>query len=649
MLTRLKLRARMGLGFGFILVLLVFASAAGYFGLDKSKQGFDAYQQIARDTNLAGQLQADMLQVRLLVKSYLFSPDQQRLEQIQTAISAAHEKLEQATAAGLSSERQALVDQSAQALESYQSVVSQIVAKLSDIGALESGAMAKSGDMMSAAMAQLMAKAYEDGDTEILYLTAEALEDLLNARFMAGEYLRLNGADDYKGAFTLLKDLESRGDTLALQMFTPEMGKLLNGYLEGVGGYLKSLKAIRALIDEKNLLINEQVAGLDNQVDQAVTALLNSVNEEQQLLGPAFTKAQEVSVLQLAVLTLVALLIGAGFAIWLTNSITRPISEAVEAAHRLAEGDLSVELPEGGSDETGQLLNAIRHSTQSLRDILSQISNAAGSLTNSAQALAGTAESAEADSHAQLGETDQVAVAINQMAATVQEVAQNAGQASGSADDAHSHAQGGHDVVRRTVQTIHDLAGSVDETSVKLLELEKETDNIGSILDVIRGIAEQTNLLALNAAIEAARAGDQGRGFAVVADEVRTLAQRTQASTDEIQQLIERLQSGAKSAVSVMTQGRTRAEDCVSLASEAGSALDTITDAIASINDMSTQIASASEEQSAVAEEINQSIVRVRDFSERSNGAVSEVSNAIGSLNQLADGLQQVVSKFRLA
>jgi methyl-accepting chemotaxis protein len=192
------------------------------------------------------------------------------------------------------------------------------------------------------------------------------------------------------------------------------------------------------------------------------------------------------------------------------------------------------------------------------------------------------------------------------------------------------------------------LAKDVEEVADVIQKLESDSNNIGGVLDVIRGIAEQTNLLALNAAIEAARAGEQGRGFAVVADEVRTLAQRTQQSTEEIQHMIEQLQSGANNAVQAMKLGRDRAESTVQQAMQAGESLDAIKAAVGTITDMNTQIASAAEEQSAVAEEVNRNIINISDVAIKTTENVNETAEASAKLSQMAMQFSSLVHQSKL-
>ena len=262
--------------------------------------------------------------------------------------------------------------------------------------------------------------------------------------------------------------------------------------------------------------------------------------------------------------------------------------------------------------------------------------------------MAAITEETSSGVESQKDETVQVASAITQMTATVQEVANNAESATSAAADADSEAKAGNQIVSSTVQAISELATEVESSASVIEKLKGDSENIGAVLDVIKGIAEQTNLLALNAAIEAARAGEQGRGFAVVADEVRTLAQRTQESTAEIENLINALQGGAEEAVTVMTRSRDRASHTVEQAKHAGESLSSITRAVGTILQLNTQIATAAEEQSSVSEEINRNVINIQDISEQTASGAEQTASASAELARLGEQLQNLVGQFKV-
>ena len=334
---------------------------------------------------------------------------------------------------------------------------------------------------------------------------------------------------------------------------------------------------------------------------------------------------------------------------WYMTRSFRPLETVIASVNHIANGDLTTRI-EGieSKDETGQLLTATRSMASGLHNLISEVSGSTAQLSAAAEEMSVITEQSKRGTQHQLSEIDQVATAMNEMAATVQEVARNASGAADAASRAHNEAQNGRKVVSETMQAIDAVANEVETAADVIHKLDADSTSIGTVLDVIKGIAEQTNLLALNAAIEAARAGEQGRGFAVVADEVRTLATRTQESTQEIQKMIEQLQQGAKSAVQVMSEGRTRAQASVEQAARAGQSLDSIVSAVGTINDMNTQIASAAEEQGAVAEEINRNIVTISQIANQTATGAEQTAKAGQELAQLAGRLQSVVGRFKV-
>ncbi len=329
-------------------------------------------------------------------------------------------------------------------------------------------------------------------------------------------------------------------------------------------------------------------------------------------------------------------------------TLTKPIVKLKSIVHEIDENnDLTKRVEVKGKDEIGQMSASFNHLLSVFHESITQVAAATGLVATAAdQMTANTAETRDGVTQ-QFDEVDQVATAINEMSATVQEVARNAEQAARSAEEANEHAVTGNNVVQENIKAINRLSTEIQSATDVIQRLSNESENIGSVLDVIKGIAEQTNLLALNAAIEAARAGEQGRGFAVVADEVRTLAGRTQQSTVEIETMITALQQGTKEAVKVMEQSQEMTAVSVSQASKAGDSLQTITSSINSIMEMNTMIASAAEEQSAVTEEINKNIVAISQLAEQTTEASNQTSNSSSQLTELAQDLQILVSKFK--
>jgi methyl-accepting chemotaxis protein len=338
--------------------------------------------------------------------------------------------------------------------------------------------------------------------------------------------------------------------------------------------------------------------------------------------------------------------------VYVASAYYASLKHALHRFHSVLElmshGDMTVRMDIDHKVEIGEISISFNHMIEKFEALVQQISSATGQLAAAAEEMSTVARNADHNINKQTQETEQVATAMNEMGATVREVAHNAASAATAANNADNEAKGGKAIVSETATAIQQLADSVERTAQVIHQLEADSETIGSVLDVIKGIAEQTNLLALNAAIEAARAGEQGRGFAVVADEVRTLASRTQSSTQEIQQMIERLQAGAANAVQAMEQGRSQAQAGVEQAREAATSLEAITSAVTTISEMNTMIASAAEEQTSVAEEMNKSIVSISQLSHDTAGAVEQTTSASTELSKLASQLESLVNQFKL-
>ncbi|WBI49515.1 Methyl-accepting chemotaxis protein McpU [Pseudomonas aeruginosa] len=373
------------------------------------------------------------------------------------------------------------------------------------------------------------------------------------------------------------------------------------------------------------------------------------------LLGPALALERQLDDMRREG-TWVELGLGLGAAVlgllvlWLSaRGVTRPILGVAHMLRDIAsgEGDLTQRLPHTGRDELGELAGWFNRFLDKLQPIIRDVKVSVRDARSTADQSAAISSQTSAGMQQQFREIDQVATASHEMTATAQDVARSAAQAADAARGADQATRDGLALIDRTTQSIDSLAANLTSAMGQVEQLASSSEEIGSVLEVIRAIAEQTNLLALNAAIEAARAGDAGRGFAVVADEVRNLARRTQDSVEQLRGVIEGLQQGTRDVVDAMHGSHRQAQGSVEQVDEAVAALQRIGEAVTVINDMNLQIASAAEEQSSVAEEINRNVAAIRDVTESLSSQAEESAQVSQSLNRLANHQQGLMEQFK--
>uniref|UniRef100_UPI0030DB0EA9 methyl-accepting chemotaxis protein n=2 Tax=Pseudomonas sp. EA_105y_Pfl2_R69 TaxID=3088683 RepID=UPI0030DB0EA9 len=630
-------------GFGLVLLLTVAVTGSGFLAVQAVLQG---HENVGRLSAIDGQI----LQARRFERDFALRQSDEAAAQMRAQL----DKVD----ALLSQQLQASAAQDRARLQAMQQAIA-------DYRRQFDGFVQQQGNARQARMTMREAAGEARDQFDVIELD---MYDAVRELRLAGDKLRgsdpLTLAETASGLSKRMLDLRGHesqfiidGSAASLEEWT-----YINDDLQTVARSLmvwldddqkRAIEAaLQALTQYQTAFANYQQMREQSQaselamVEQA-QAVLAQAEQAKDSEGLAMTVDSRQALLLLGAMGAAAVVLGMLATLLISRSIVAPLQQAVAFARRIAEGDLSQDLPHNRRDEVGQLMAAMQVMSLSLRTLVGRIGGGVSQIAAAAEQLSAITAQTSVGVQNQKMETEQTATAMHEMAATVQEVAQNAEQASLAARDADREAQQGNGVVQQAVSQIGSLAREVEQSAEAIAALNQESARIGSVLEVIRTVAEQTNLLALNAAIEAARAGEQGRGFAVVADEVRALAKRAQDSTEEIESLIVSLQCMAKGAVDKMESSRNLTQRTVTLAAEAGDALGRITLAVSTIEQMNQQIAAAAEEQSAVAETISESVTRVRDIGEQSASASEQTAASSAELARLGVELQGLVAQFR--
>jgi methyl-accepting chemotaxis protein len=630
-LGNISVNRKLGIGFGLVLLLTLGITFTGWMGIDNvTKRGdtlgnISVIHQYTQDLRIARQhyeRTRDDVAVAELEKA---------LANIERQVQSMIGQIEQPA------DHQRLLQQQ-EAVRQYQAAFAELRQAAQRREAAR-GVLGDSADKAAALMDKTQQRLLQAGDIQQYQEAVQASALLQQARFQVRGYTYSGKAEFQQTA------LDAIDQSLALLKSLP--ARLPAEYAASLDDAANAMAAYRDAVNQVGSAQSANEQALQRMADLGQVLL-----DASQALTQSQTAVRDQGTQQAKTLlggtTVLALLLGVLAAFIITRQIIVPLRQTLDAAERVANGDLRQDLLVERRDELGQLQASMQRMNQGLRQLIGGIGDGVTQIASAAEELSAVTEQTSAGVNNQKVETDQVATAMNEMAATVQEVALNAEQAREAALMADQQAREGDKVVGEAIAQIERLAGEVINSSEAMNQLKAESDKIGSVLDVIKSVAQQTNLLALNAAIEAARAGEAGRGFAVVADEVRSLAQRTQQSTEEIEELIASLQNGTQRVASVMDNSRALTDSSVELTRRAGGSLGTITRTVSSIQAMNQQIATAAEQQSAVAEEINRSVMNVRDISDQTSAASEETASSSVELARLGTHLQGLVGQFRL-
>lgn len=650
---KLSVTQRIGGGYAVVLGLALGILVTGLIAITRINTGLaDVTDRAAPMLSRGGQLQTSLLRAHAAVNRHL---QQQQLGEL-AAIESEF------------TEHRATSEQALRALQDLSSANAELRTALTELEAQLAPIFANSNDIFTAHRSELefaasvakKVRQFGDMADEVESMALDAGADaralaraLSEARSRAERTLERSNAMAVLASERELQDSFTEMDQQLAQLSGRQADALRAPYerfkqaIIGPDGLLKSL--FGQLNQRKTAASKAQE--LETSV-QAVIAQTQSILQQVDALTATIKTQAEDSVagsrILLITFAVFALLAATGIGYWVVTSIRGPLIQVVGGLKQVATGNLRVRVDLHREDELGDVANSLRELIERMREILSAIQN------NSEQLAAAAEQTSVISSHSldaiskQQQQTEMVASAITEMAATVEDVAKSAARTLNQVEVTGEETVQGQTIVDDNIRSIRHLASEIERAAGVIARVNTDSDNIGAVLDVIRGVAEQTNLLALNAAIEAARAGEQGRGFAVVADEVRTLASRSQTSTTEIQEIIARLQAGTRDAVQVMNGSCREAQASVENIARAGTALSRIGESVQTIKDMSTQIASAAEEQNSVTQELQRNTIVIAEVAEQNAAGARDNQSASQALARLAEQQQELVKRFVL-
>ena len=633
-LENIAISTKLGIGFGVLIVFSLILSITGWNGLTGVIRGGDhliAIQGIdrvigdttaARKNYLRTMAEKDKQQLATNIDTIISSLS---AEQTQYSNNEALTKIKQAIAA--MTEYKGVFERLAQLMDDKAAKINMVLVMNQRINDMQVHQVSKlehnaNGAVNWRAIAELNAVSTE----------MEQLEQT------AKSWLVVGSADQ-----SIISDLNDKTDAISAKL-----EKIATDYqLSSVSTTAKALVALKGQYQQL-VKLDLAVDDITKEFAQSAKTVVSNINGLQAFQTKRLDDANFWAKTLLIVVSVLSIAIGVLSTTVIARQIAKPLHDAVALAAEIAKGDLTHVASTSRKDEIGQLQQAMVKMTAALRNLISNVSSGIAELSSSATQLAAVTEQNRSGMRKQHQEIEQVATAMNEMSTTVHEVARNAEHAAEATSSAEQVTNDGNAVIGEAVAGVQQLNHVIDSTADAMDALAKQSDKIGTVLEVIKSVAEQTNLLALNAAIEAARAGEAGRGFAVVADEVRNLAQRTQQSTSEIETMIQLLQNETQNAMKMMTMSKDIADENGAKAGSVGALFEKIAQAVEEMQAMNHQIATAAEEQSVVAEEINRRVSDVNDIADQTAVSSNETAESTERLAALGAQLQSSIAGFKI-
>ncbi len=645
----LTLGSKLTLGFGGLATLLLMISALSIAAQQEASRDITELTRMSNNTELLDSLQQDMLMVRMKVKDFLISNSNEDLQAYSDYLATVTAKLEAAQKSVRNPERLKLLQSIETDLQKYTSHFNEVVMVVDQRNGTINSQINPAAQRFTDLLNEIARTAAADGDHELANQINEVGSLFLRARVSNLTFMRTNDAQFARMAIDQVTQAGKDMDALATRVQNPKRKVWMSEAAGACNFYADRLESNIAVVQRRHELVNNHLDVIGPQIAATGHKIIESQNISQAQLTQEASDAANSSLITAIVVCVVALIVAVSVGVLLIRSTTASVNKVLNVLRAIASGDLTQEpLRMTSKDEMGELARATDKMSDSLTELVSQVSQATREVASAATQIAASSEEMATGMKEQTDQVSQVSAAIEEMSQSIVEVAKKSGEAASNAGESGKTAQDGGQIVDKTIDGMSSISQAVTASASAVQELGKRGEQIGAIIKVINDIADQTNLLALNAAIEAARAGEHGRGFAVVADEVRKLADRTTKATEEIAGSIQAIQTETGQAVERMNAGTKEVEQGVHLATDAGKSLAQIVTAAQNVASMIQSIAAAAEQQSSASEEISRNIEAISAVTKQANEGAGQAAAAAAQLSSKAEQLQVLVSRFRM-
>ena len=646
-MRQLSISLRVKLGYAICLLFFIISGFVSFQGIQTLSNGFKHYSLLSGQAEESSNIETHFLQMRLTSERYLATLD----DQYQQAYLANKSDIDQQLQSLLSQtqhadslERLSQVQQSITAFDQAYQLMSQSQQLIHQLVTVE---MVKREENALKAAQSLLYESYNNDDSNASLYAGMLMESFLAAKIAVLSYSNDGNPKTYETGQDLfeyaLPGIE--GDIRSLES-SDYQAELIDSFTAQREAYATGFEQVHQQKLE-NAQLQTQLTSLGDTLAIAVLDAQSIIEQQKNALIPELELSEERSIQIIVLLTGIALLVGTTSAILVTRSINKGIAQVKEITNELAQGNLSVDVKVTDQNEIGQLLENMKTTIESLRDIVQQVNASSLRIGEMSESLDSVTTTGSNNASRLNDEIINISSAVSQLASSTSEIASSANHASEVASQATSNVAMGLTEVDKTLQEIGQADEQMQLSSQKVSDLHAESMNIGAILEVIQGVTEQTNLLALNAAIEAARAGEQGRGFAVVADEVRTLAKRTQESASQINDLITSLQRGAKDALESIKESHGTVSQASTQAQQASQNLHVINQHIQDLNQANSQIAVSVDEQDSLTRSLGDNAQGANTIAQSNQESVAKISEAASDLTEVAHHLKSQVDRFK--